>query len=328
MPRPVPPVLPRVVLGLLVVALLGLAAPGAQASFLAEAEDPAGDATSPDPGLDIIAVGLGYDRTAGRLAGGVALRGEPGEAPATIALVAATRSATGCDQGPAIGFGSMLDSSSAAWARVRTASEVTARGAAEKRGYRDEVQQFSVTDRQLAGLRPNCVHATLVHPDDPSIVYDTAGPIELVPQPSLSLRLGGLPKTVRSGRTYRLKVKVSNPGDAPTGRVRLTLARARGLTAKPKRVTLRSIGAGHGRTATIAVRLSARAETGTDLEVRAVAGKLDLKAETLVYVRKPTRPSGGGGAGGGGGTPSVCTQWFPDFSGESGGFLGLVPCVK
>jgi hypothetical protein len=324
-PRQVQPASPRVILGLAVAVLfLCLAAPRAHASFIANAQDPAGDAASPD--LDLRAFGLGYDRGTGELAAAAALAGAPGDVPATLVLVAGMRSPGGCLGGPMIGFGSWLDSSSAGWQRLDASGAVTAKGEANKRGRGDAIQEFSVTDRRLAGLRPECVLAQLVDPDNPANIYDTAGPVDLVARPELAVRLRGVPERVRTGRTYRLKVALSNPGDAPTGRVRVTLRRARGLTAEPRSATVRSIGPGQRRTARIKVRLSARADTGTVLEVRATAGQMDLTAEKRVYVRKPDRPAGGGG-GEGGGIPRVCTRFFPDFSGESGGSLGLVPCT-
>jgi hypothetical protein len=308
-----------VVLGLL--ATLALAAP-AHASYVGVAEDPAGDA--PSGAQDLLAVGLGYDAVSGTLFGAVKTR-EAAEIPATVVFAAASGLTTGCGIAPAIGFASQLNQRDGAWMRFSGPETVAASGTAEKRGYGTTEQTLQVTDRQLAGLRPDCVAVSVVDPVT-TAVYDTVGPIALVPQPALSLRLSGVPERVRSGRRYRLKVKVSNPGAAATGRLRVRLASARGLSAGRRALTVASVAPGKARTVTLPLRLSASARPLTDLKVSAVAGKLKVEAERRVFVRTPARtkkPSGGGGRP----RPSMtCTRWIPDISGSSGGYLGLVPC--
>lgn len=57
----------------------------------------------------------------------------------------------------------------------------------------------------------------------------------------------------------------------------------------------------------------------------ALGGDQTVAAEGDIRLRRPAR----GGGGGGSGTPTpprTCTRWVPDFTGESGGSLGLVPC--
>ncbi len=63
-----------------------------------------------------------------------------------------------------------------------------------------------------------------------------------------------------------------------------------GFRAAGGRVCHLGRGGGHG-------EQRARANTATDLEVRARAGRMDLTADKRVYVRKPNRPSRGGGGG-------------------------------
>ncbi len=305
--------------------LLSASAAPAHATFIADAPDPAGDAASPDPGHDLLAIGLGYDRASGQLAGAVALRGDP-DMPGFVALVAATRTSTGCDEGPAIGFGSALDDFDAIWLRQDSGTVVTAHGEADKQGAGRAIQRFEVTDEKLARLRPDCVTVSMVDPANPQTVYDTAGPVELVPKPGLAIRLRGVPEKVRSGRAYRLKVAVSNPGDAPTGKIRLRLSRAKGLKAPRRAVTVKSVRPGKKKTATFTVTLSRRARFATDLKMSAKAGRLRATAEKQVYVQTPRRKGSGGG--GNTGTPGTCIKFFPDFSGDTGGSLGLVPCVR
>jgi hypothetical protein len=315
---------PRATVLALAVALCAVAAAPAHATIVRQAADPAGDAATPDPGVDIVAVGFGYDRASGTLAAAVGLRGEPAT-PAIVSVVAARSDATGCNRGPAIGFGSTLGSYDAFWQRMASPTVATASGDAGKQGAGDVFQRFDVTDRRLAGVRPDCLMVSLVDAVDTQVVYDSVGPLALNRRPGLAVRLSGVPEDVRAGRKYRLRVHVSNPGDARTAGIRVRLAGVRGLTASPRTVVLRPLAAGKRRTATITVRLSARARFATDLEVTAAASRLRASAERRVYVKTPDpprrRPSPGGGGGGG-----VCVQYFPDLSGESGGSLGIVPC--
>lgn len=316
-----------VVLPTMLALLLCLHSAPAQAAYIADAPDPAGDATSADPSHDVLGLGLGYDRRTGQTVGAIELAGDPdGEAPALLTIVAATRTANGCG-GPAIGFGSLTDEFDASWYRFADPSAIVARGEADKVGYRDAVQRFEVTDRALRGLRPDCVQVTLTEAGNAQNIYDTVGPLRLRALPSLSLRLGGLPERTRTGRDYRLKVTVANPGDAPTGRIAVRLAREKGTSARPRALTLRSIAPGRRRTATVTVRFGERASVSSDLEVIATAGRLRVEETVSTYVSRPDRDDDDGGGGGGdGGRIGVCTQWFPDFTGETGGSLGLVPC--
>lgn len=310
--------------GLLLCARL---APPAEAAFVADAPDPAGDASSADPAHDILGIGFGYDRRTGQVVGAIRLGSDvERESAASVTLVAGTRTANGCD-GPAIVLASSTDAFDASWYRFATPETVTARGEAGKRGYLDRVQRYEATGRALRGLRPDCVMAALTEPGNAQNVYDTFGPVRLRPLPGLSLRLGGLPRRTRGGRDYTLKVTVANPGDAPTGRVAVRLARLPGMSARPRALTLRSIAPGRRRTASLTIRFGERAPVTPDLEVTATAGRLRVEEEISTVVSRRDKPGRGGGGGGGGGI-GVCTQWFPDFSGETGGSLGLVPCQR
>jgi hypothetical protein len=316
---------------LLALGACALTPAAAQAGFVAFGRDPSGDASAPEAGRDLLAAGVGYDRRGGRLLAGFELRGVPRDGGAFVTVAVARRTATGCDGAPAAGFSTYTDETDSRWLRFASLTEVTASGEASKRGGTLGVQQLEVDDRRLANLPLDCAIIALTEPGNPQNVYDEIGPLTLRPQPSLALRLGGLPEEVRSGRPYSLKVTVSNPGDAPTGRIRVKLAQVRGLSAAPRTLTLRSLRPGRRRTATIRVTLGERADRSTELRVNASAGRLKLDETYPVSVRTPTPappPSGGGGGGGGndGGGSRTCVRWIPDFSGESGGSLGLVPC--
>lgn len=315
--------------------LLGVVAPiaialvsvcAARANFVATATDPSGDATDASAGRDLTGVGLSYDRRSGELVGAIRLRGEPShESNAFVSLFAGTSTPSGCNGVPAAGFGSYSDEFGASWVRIDDAAGNGPGGEADKRGYLADVQEFEVGDRQLAGRRLDCVIATLTEPGNPVNVYDSVGPIALVAQPGLSLRMSGVAQTFGAGRPRRIKLALSNQGDAPTGRVRLKFNRARGLTIKTMTRTLKSIAARHRKTVTATVTLSDRARTATHLKVTATAGHLIAEQEATLYVRKPAKPGGGGGDGGDR-TPGTCVRYQADLSGETGGSLILVPC--
>jgi hypothetical protein len=310
------------------VAALALTA-SASANFVGEATDPSGDSADPNPGRDIVGAGLAYDPRTGGLFGAVGLRGEPGDAPGLLTLFAGMRTAAGCDGYPALGFGTLTDEFGASWLRLDDASgTAAARGDADKDGYRSALQELEATDRRLAGRRPNCAVATLTEPGNPAVVYDTVGPIALVGQPVLALRIGRVPDRIPEGKRRTIKLKVSNTGHAPMRRVRVKVARARGMKATVKPRVLKRLAAGRKRTVSVTVTLGARADLSTDLKVSARAGKLVARAEDTLYVRRKQKPSSGGGGGGGDGFdgPKTCVRFIPDFTGETGGSLGLVPC--
>ena len=310
---------------LLAAAAICLApAAAAQGNFVATTADPAGDAIDPNAGRDIIGASMSYDRRSGELVGAVQLRGVPGEARAFLSLFAGTRTATGCNGVPAAGFGSYSDEFGASWKRIDEAGGGGPGGDAEKLAYRDAVQRFEATDGELAGRRLDCVIATASEPGNPANVYDTAGPVELVGQPALSMRVRGAGPSFKPNRPRKLKITLANTGDAATGPVRLRLGRARGLEAKPAKKALGAIVPGGRRTVSVKVTLRGRARDATKVKLTASAGALIAREKLTLRLRRPSRPGGGGG---GGDRPvQTCTRWLPDPFGDSGGSLTLVPC--
>ncbi|MGX6450224.1 hypothetical protein ACVU7I_19460, partial [Patulibacter sp. S7RM1-6] len=191
----------------------------------------AGDAADAAPSRDLVAAGVGYDPGAGTLVAAVRLRGHLfGPTRSFLSVVAATPSASGCG-GAALGLGAATDDSSAQWHRFADPTTVVARGTAQHRGDGLDVQRLEVTDRALRGMAPGCAFVTLSSTEDPAVVYDALGPFRLKAYAGLRVALGSLPTSVRPGRRYALRIAVSNPGSAPTGRVRVRVGRARGLTA-------------------------------------------------------------------------------------------------
>jgi len=315
----------RIIRTALVMLAAGLvAASAARADFAATATDPAGDATDASPGRDITAIAFAYDRRGGRLFGAIQLRGAPQQGEgALVSLFAGTRTASGCGGFPALGFGSVTDETGARWLRIDDASGNGPRGPASKSGSLSNVQEFEVTDPQLAGRRLDCVVATLTELGNAAVVYDQAGPVPLAGLPALAARMSGTAHPFTAGRRYRVKLTLTNAGDAPTGRVRLKAARARGLTVRLAKRSLPPIPVGGRRTVPVTVSLSRRARLRTDLVLSATAGDVVARALATLHLNGPSRPGGGDRRGD---PTQLCNRWQPDLSGQTGGSLVLGPC--
>jgi len=296
----------------------------ARADFIATATDPSGDAADASPGRDITSVGLAYDRREGSLSGFVRFRGSPDGVPSFITLFAGVRTAAGCDGLPAGGFGSYSDEFGASWVRLDAATgPPAASGDADKRGFDSEVQTFEASDAAL-GERPwDCVVATITEPRNAANVYDTTGPIELVGQPELSVRVRA-PKRFRRNRSQSLRITLSNPGDGSARGVKLRLSRTRGLRLSPRARTLGTLAPGKRKTIRVRARFNDRARSLTELALSASSGRLVAKGTLRLRVRTPRRRSGGGG--GQSHMPRVCNRYSPDPFGDTGGSLILVPC--
>ncbi|WP_026909783.1 hypothetical protein [Patulibacter minatonensis] len=313
-----------------VVALATVGVQAASAAFLGEAEDPAGDATVPEAERDITAAGFGYDPATGRMGAAVRLRGPSAGAPATLIAYAGRRTATGCDRGPTIGFASDTDRDDASWLRTAADASIVSRGRIDKAGGRSALQRFDVSSSALRDLKADCALISTTALGDGTTIYDRLS-FDLKGQPELSLSTAGLPsRLTASSKRHALRVVVRNPGHGPTGKVRVRLGTVRGMLATRSTVTLPSIASGKSRTAAFRVRFSKRARLRTEIPATAKAGRLTVETVRDVRVQQPQarKPRRSGGGGGTGGTPSSCVRYFPDFSGESGGSLGLVPCLR
>lgn len=292
----------------------------ASANFITVGIDPAGDSTDPNPSRDIIKVAISYDRRSGNLKGGVVLGGTPAsETAANLTLFAGRRTASGCNGFPAIGFGTQTDVRGADWVFLKSAGAKPIAGAATKT-YDGAAEEYEATARQLAGQRPNCVIAQLNDPANSSVVYDVAGPYKLRGLPELEAKIVRVPPVMRLNQTQKIRVAVRNPGDAPTGRVRLTVGKARGMKVNMPRA-LASIRPGTRRTVTLRVTLNRRAKTSTALKVTAVAkNRLRASDEETLYLSKGSRkPANGGGGSESGSKLCFRYTWLPPYS-------TLVPC--
>ncbi len=318
-PAPFPPVRsPRgrraAVAALVATGLLaGAAAPGAHASYVGSGSDPANDAATPYPGHDIVGVAAALDPRTGQMRAQIRLRGEPDPAaPSDINVFAGRRTATGCNGFTAVGFSTLDTARGAAAVRLSSATAAPTVRSIAKDGAGTPVQEFDVTIPALMrGVRPNCLIARSARPDDTTVVYDRAGPFTLKGVPGLTAELGKAPSSIKPGRTRTIRVTLRNPGHAKTGRIRLSVGKARGLSVRHAR-RVASIAGGKRRTVSLRVTLSSRAKTTTTLKVKATAPKkLTASADTRLYLRKP---SGGGGGGGNGGA-KLCYRytWYPPY---------------
>ena len=297
-----------------------LPAAAAPANFVGTASDAAGDAGDPSPGRDIIGATLSYDRQTGELIGSIRLRGVPGETRSFLSLFAGTKTPTGCNGIPAAGFGSYTDESGASWKRIDDTAGAGPSGDADKLAYDDGVTKFETTAGDLAGQRLDCVIATVSEPGNPANIYDATGPIDLVGQPTLSMRVTGVDRQFKPNRPRTLKITFTNAGDGASSPLRLRIARARGLRVQPATKSLGALAPGSKRTVRVKVTLTSRARPATKLKLTATAGGLVARGEPTLYLRKPSKP------GGGGNDNQWCTRWVPDITGTTGGSLIYVPC--
>lgn len=165
------------------------------------------------------------------------------------------------------------------------------------------------------GERPTCVVARLSEPGNTAVVYDVAGPYVLHGRPELEATLGKLPPAMKPAQTRTVRLTLRNPGDASTGPLRLTAAKARGITVKMPRA-IGALRPGQKRVVTAKVTLSAKARTTTTLRLTAVATSgLRSRDEGKLYLRKPSSGGGGGGTGGDSGS-QLCFRytWLPPYS--------------
>lgn len=306
-----------------------LSAPSAQAAFLAEGKDPAGDATTGQPGHDIVGFGLAYDMRKGILAGAVRLAGNPSsDHPAILVLIAGMRSATGCAGHPSAGFVSYTDSRHASWVTMST-QQSSRNGSADKTGMGRATQGFEALDRQLRGKRWNCLFVAVTDPDDANIVYDSATVHGFEGLAELAMRVPELKNPLKVGQTRRLKLTIRNPGDGPLRNLRLRVTPPRGVNVGPRARLIRRVKPRGKATVTVKVTMTAKAKFTNRLQISMRSGRLVAKESVTVERQRPKpkpRRGGGGGSGDDSFRPGTCVRYFPDFSGESGGSLGLIPC--
>jgi hypothetical protein len=122
-------------------------------------------------------------------------------------------------------------------------------------------------------------------------------PVRKVAQ--LAVTVSGVPKTIRRSTWMSLRVKVANTGTAAAQSVRLRIGAARGLSIRPKTLTLKTVRAGRATTRTVRLALTRRARKTTTVLFTAsgarrisARGRLALTIGRARAIRKtvPTRP--------------------------------------
>jgi len=315
----------RRLVSLIAVAGLAAAASTAHGFSVGSATDPAGDAASADPGLDISGAGFYYDRHTGRMRGAVALRGAPADAAnVLVTIYGGTRTATGeCASAPGAAFIASPHDVLGRWQRMDVPGDAAAWGRSLRVGSNPAVQEFEESDVRLRGMRLDCAAAGVIDAENSSLVYDEIGPFNLTQNPSIEAKLGPMPAAMVPGRARPIRVTITNTGSASTKPIRLVVAPQRGLRVRGP-LGQRPIAPGGRRIVTLQVTLAANARAQTTLRVTAVSGSLRARVENRLSLRRPVRPSPGGRTGGG--RTKLCVQWQPDLSGQTGGSLVTVIC--
>lgn len=309
-----------VVVPALAAIVLGVAASSASAAFVGSVKDPADQA---DPGRDITSATFTYSRT-GRMFAQVNTRAGVGDDPSVrISVWAGTMGPQGCNVYPAVGFIGYAAGNDARWHLLRGPEDTDWGFADRERGGGGPIARFSADRSDLRGLRPTCVTASVFDAEDVNTVYDEVTLGRLTAVPELQSKLGAVPSVLRPGRRYSLRVTVSNPGDAPTGRIRIGGTAGPGVKVIPKNVP--SIAVGKSRTAVIPVVVASTATTRTaPLKLAIAAGRLRSRVESRLYVSRPSTSSPKKGTTPR--SPRLCNRWVPDLSGQTGGSLALVFC--
>lgn len=302
-------------------ALALLAGPASAAVFSGTGTDPAGD--GPTPARDVAAIAASYD-DAGSATVSLTFGAAPD--PSYFFVLTGTRAADGTCGAPFALFGGDTEQADGYWARdggsAQSGLAVTRAGA---------TVTATVTAAGLAGLAPDCVTGYVTVQGDGDTRYDTldapatltapapppppptvtppappppaAGTPAPTPKPKaikkaakLAVTVSGVPRTIKRNRTMSLKVKVANTGTAAATGVRLRAGTARGLSVRPRTISVRTLKAGKATTRRLKVRLSSKARTTTMLSLTATGAK-QLKAASRVALRigtakkpKPTKP--------------------------------------
>ena len=291
--------------------LAAAAAPAGATVFAGSGADPAGDSTGPGPGQDIVGVEASYD-DAGTVTASLTLAGAPdplffylqvgkrsGTAcgPPFAALGGYTDGTTGVwgldtdgpDDFAADGHVTRAGSKvTIAVASARLAGRAPdcvtgyVQGKADGDPVVDEVGQPAALVASASpeptpdppGPGPAPVPTPTPAPAPaPAPVQQTSTPKKQKAVAQLAVTVSGIPSTIRRNRTMSLRVKVANTGTATATGVKLKVGAARGLSATPKAITIKTLKAGRSTTRRVRVRLTAKARTTTSLTLKATGAR-------------------------------------------------------
>jgi hypothetical protein len=262
------------------------------------ASSPAEPDTIANGARDIVGLSASYD-TSGSVSATVTLREPPNQADATTAIFAEFGPATlatdpYCDP-PKVIVGGVW-TFDPIWASDPAGSD----GAAAREVAGNAVT-FSASASDFADQSWLCASAVTLAVGNPATVVDNievvvplAGPPPPPPQPALELALDASVE-VKRGRTAKVPVQVSNPGTGPATGVKLKVSEPGGVTVKPRKKKLQTIGAGETKTVRIKVKTGKRTKQKSKLKVSAKgADGLHAKGKVTVVL---ARKSGGGSPG-------------------------------
>ncbi|HWH92833.1 MAG TPA: CARDB domain-containing protein, partial [Baekduia sp.] len=103
----------------------------------------------------------------------------------------------------------------------------------------------------------------------------------------LAIAVSGVPSTIRRSRWMTLKVRVANTGTAAAQAVRLRVGAARGLSVRPRTLTLKTLKAGKSTTRRIKVALTPKARQTTTVRFTAAgAKKLQARGRVALTIGK------------------------------------------
>jgi hypothetical protein len=298
----------------------------------AAAEVRTGSATDPvDAGisgrLDLVAINVSYDTSAGTVAAQLTTREAPGVDPeAGLVIGLGTLEGAECIGPYALVLGLDRQPPAAAW-------EFAGGGAAAQMSVSGTATTLSAVGSALVGQSFNCAEAfsfvTEEEEEEEELVpVDTTAPIQLVgppptsppstpapsnpapttsttapppppPAPKPNLTFPSKTVTLHRGAWKKVTVKITNIGNATAGKVSLKVGKARGVAIKPKSgtVKLKSIAAGKSKVASFKAMLTPKAKASSKLTLT-VSGAKGLKVSGVVTLeawKKPTKKKKGKG---------------------------------
>jgi hypothetical protein len=282
------------------------------------------DGTEPErlpPGQDIVAVSATYDSVTGTATAAVTTTGPP--EPSANRLLRtdfyAVDEAGECVE-PELRIGSKYGEATASWL-LTTGGE----GAATK-SVAGNTTTFTATAPVLVSQPIACMNAYVVELDEEGEVVKPieylVPPLKLVgppppsppsspaptpaptpppapaPPPKANLAFPSKTVTLHRNAWKKVKVKITNTGDAAAGKVVLKIGKAKGVAIKPKsgKLKLKSIAAGKSKVASFKVKLSKKAKARSKLKLSLTAAK-GVKASGLLTVeawKKKKAPKKGG----------------------------------
>ena len=323
------------VLALTTILALAVGAPAASATvFSGGGTDPAGD--GPSAGQDIVGVDAAYD-SAGSVTASMTLAGAPD--PMFFYLQVGSLSGGTCGP-PFVALGGNTDSTTGVWglsgdsssdfaaATVTTVGSkmtITASGARLANGA-PNCLTGSLAPKATAGnpspAKVDEVDAPVAlsaPPAPPVVPAPPPAPTPPAPAPAppatpqqtvkaaapkkvakLAVTISGVPRTVRRNHWMTLKVRLADTGTAAASALKLKVGTARGFSATPRTIKVKSLKAGKSITKRVKVRLTSKARKTTSVTFKASgAKKLSASSRLAITIgtakkvtkKKPSAPT-------------------------------------